>query len=104
MHFQKKLLEDSADKLLRKAENCFDLAKTQHQAAEVGHDIAARQLDTAARQKQVGLRQHENADKLDTNADKLVALGHALETDAVDLKGEAEEMTARTSPRIPLEP
>jgi hypothetical protein len=85
MRFEKTLLDKSAKALLDKAEDCFGLAKTQHEIADKQHEIAASQ--------------HSSADNLDTSADKLAALGHALEADAVELKGETEIIAARTDPR-----
>jgi hypothetical protein len=71
---------------LEKAEVCFDLAETQHDIAEKQHDSAARQLD--------------NADKVAASADAMDVLGHALQADAVEIKGEMEMVAARTSPPL----
>lgn len=84
MRFEKKLLEKSVETLQAKAEDCFDLAKTQHDIADKQHEIADRQ--------------HASADNLDNSADRLDALGHALQADAVEIKGETEIVAARTSP------
>ena len=64
MQIEKIVLEKSANTLLAKAEDCFDLAKTQHVEADAQHDIADTQLNTAARQKRIGIQQHKGADKL----------------------------------------
>lgn len=71
---------------MEKAEDSFDLAKTQHELADKQHESAHKQHESAD-------RQHESADKLDT-------LGHALEAEAVELKGEMEMDAGRTSPRL----
>jgi hypothetical protein len=84
MRFEKALLEKSANRLLKKADDCFGLAKTQHDIADKQHEIAARQ--------------HSNADQLDTSADKLDELGRSLEAEAVEIKGVTETASARTSP------
>lgn len=84
MRFEKALLEKSANNLLKKADDCFDLAKTQHATADKQHEIAARQ--------------HSNADQLDTSADKLVALGHSLEAEAVEIKGATDSVSVRSNP------
>ena len=88
MRIEKIVLEKSANSLLAKAEDCFDLAKTQHVEADAQHDIADTQLDAAARQRRIGIQQHEGADKLDASADKLDAVGNALVDNAVEMMGE----------------
>ena len=60
--------------LINKAQDCFDVAKTQHEIAD---------------------KQSDNADKLDT-------IGNALVDNAVDLNGELVMDANRTSPRIRL--
>jgi hypothetical protein len=70
MNFEKEVLQKSVDVLMDKAENCLDLAKAQHKIAD---------------------KQHDSADKLET-------IGHALEDDAVELKGELEMVAGRGSP------
>jgi hypothetical protein len=79
MRFAKTLLEKSAEKLVEKAADCFDLAKTQHDIAD---------------------EQHTSADNLDTSADHLDKLGHALEADAAQLRGETKMVPARNSVRL----
>jgi hypothetical protein len=86
MRYGKNLNEKTAKMLMEKAEDCFDLAKTQHGIADQQHEIAARQ--------------HKNADKLDASARKLDAVGHALEVDAVEITGKDEMVVGRTSPRL----
>jgi hypothetical protein len=76
MHSEKALMDKSADKLIKKAADCFDLAETQHHVADKQHETAGRQ--------------HCSADELETSADKLEALGHALEADAAEIKGNTE--------------
>jgi hypothetical protein len=94
MHFaQKKLLDKSVKALSEKADDCFDLDKIQHNAADQQHEIADKQ-------HQLSHEQHENADKLVTSADKLDTVGQALEAEAISLKGELEMDTGRTSPRL----
>lgn len=74
MHFEKKLAEKSVAVLMDKAQDCFDVAKTQHEIAD---------------------KQSDNADKLDT-------IGNALVDKAVDLNSELVMDANRTSPRIHL--
>jgi hypothetical protein len=74
MRFAKVLLDVSAEKLMEKAGDCFDIAKTQHDIAD---------------------KQHKSADKLDTSANELDTLGHALEADADQLKGKTKIVSAR---------
>jgi hypothetical protein len=76
MHSEKALMDESADKLLEKAADCFDIAETQLHVAGMQHEIASRQ--------------HCSADELETSAHKLEALGHALEADAAEIKGNTE--------------
>jgi hypothetical protein len=76
MHSEKALMDVAADKLIKRAADCFDLAETQHHVADEQHKSASRQ--------------HCSADELATSADKLEALGHKLEADAVEIKGNAE--------------
>lgn len=81
MHFEKKLAEKSVAVLMDKAQDCFDVAKTQHEIADKQHEIADKQSD--------------NADKLDT-------IANALVDKAVDLNSELVMDANRTSPRIHL--
>jgi hypothetical protein len=67
MRIEKIVLEKSAERLLDKAEDCFDLAKIQKDEAG---------------------EQHKDADVLDASATKLIALGNSLEADAVEIKGD----------------
>lgn len=87
-------IDKSAQALLERAADCFDLAKTQHKAAATQHDIASKQIECAEKQhtnadkqEEIGTRQHEGADRLDETANELNALGHALTKDAVEIKG-----------------
>jgi len=66
-------MDKSADKLIKKAADCFDVAETQLHVARQQHEIAGKQ--------------HCSADELEASAHKLEALGHALEADAVEIKG-----------------
>jgi hypothetical protein len=86
MHSAKERLEKTVNALIDKAEDCFDLAKAQHKAADLQHVLADKQ--------------HENADKLDTSADKLDTVGDALTNDAIELRGDLEIEARRTSPRL----
>jgi hypothetical protein len=86
MRFEKERLEKTVNALIDKAEDCFELAKSQHKAADLQHVLADKQ--------------HENADKLDTGADKLDTVGDALTADAMELKGSLEMDARRTSPRL----
>lgn len=76
MHSEKALMEKSANKLIQKAADCFDLAETQQHVADKQHEIAGRQ--------------HCSADELEKSAQKLEALGHALEADAAEIQGNTE--------------
>jgi hypothetical protein len=111
MRVEKIVRDKSSDNILKRAEDCFELAKTQHDAADLQHSIAARQLnnagkqhDIAARQfdnvdnqhanagiqEEIAAKQHESADQLDVSAMKLRALGRALVDDAAEVTGETE--------------
>jgi hypothetical protein len=83
MSIGKVVLQDSAEKLLEKADNCFDLAKTQRDIADKEHENAARQ--------------HNTADRIEKSATQLDRLGHALEAQAVEITGEAGMVSAGTS-------
>jgi hypothetical protein len=76
MHSEKALMDQAADKLIKKAADCFDIAETQLHVADMQHKIASKQ--------------HCSADELETSAHKLEALGHALEADAAQIKGDTE--------------
>ena len=49
MQIEKIVLEKSADTLLKKAEVCFDLAKSEQSLADKDHEIAALEHDNAER-------------------------------------------------------
>jgi hypothetical protein len=84
-------MEKSADRLMKSAADCFDLAETQHHAADKQHEIASKQ--------------HCNADELGTSANKLEALGHALEADAAEIKGNTEVVASGIPiPASPTQP
>ena len=74
------VIEKAAQPLLEKAQECFDLAKTQQ--------------DNADKQHEKPERQHASANSQSDNAAKLVTLASALETDAVNLQGETEVLPA----------
>jgi uncharacterized membrane protein YgaE (UPF0421/DUF939 family) len=93
MRFEKKRVAKSIEALTERADDCFDLAKTQHKAADQQHELANKQHDLAH-------QQHENAETLDASADKLDTVGQALEAQAISLKGELEIDAGRTSPRL----
>jgi hypothetical protein len=86
MRLAKERLERTVNALIKKAEDCFDLAQTQHRAAGIQHVLADKQ--------------HENAGKLDMSADRLDIMGDALRADAVELKGGLEIDARRTSERL----
>lgn len=88
MRIDKVVLEKSADALLEQAEDCFDLAKTQHKLAEHQHEIATLQQQNADKQQGIAARQHCDADQLTDKANKLDALGHALIDNALEIKGD----------------
>jgi hypothetical protein len=78
-------MDKSADKLIKKAADCFDVAETQLHVARQQHEIAGKQ--------------HCGADELEASAHKLEALGHALEADAVEIKGNTEVVAREISVR-----
>ena len=88
MQIEKIVLEKSAETLLEKAADCFDLADTQQALADKQHEIAAIQHENADQQHELAAKQHVSANKLEANADKLDAMGHALEASAVEIKGD----------------
>ena len=103
-------LEKSALDLLEKAGEAFDVAKTQHAAADMQHESAARQHESADEQHEIAEQQHEIADKqnenavkqtesaekLDISADKLDRLGRSLTAEAVEVRGAADALTGRS--------
>ena len=84
MRIEKALLEKSVATLVEKADDCFDLAKSQHETADKQHEAADKQ--------------HEAAHKQDDSADELDTLGHALVDSAVEIKGQMELNVGRNSP------
>jgi hypothetical protein len=95
MHSEKALMHKAADRLIKKAADCFDIAEAQHYVAEKQHESASRQ--------------HCNADALEANANKLDGIGHALEADAAEIYGStkvgAREMISPIAPAVdPLAP
>ncbi len=90
MKIRKLLLEKSAEALLERAHDCFDLGNAQHAMAEKQHEDATRQQDNAKVQQEIAARQHSDADKLSAKADKLDALGKDLVADAVEFKGDTQ--------------
>jgi hypothetical protein len=80
---QKASPKTTAEHLMAKAADCFDLATAQHDIADTQHEVASRQ--------------HHSADKVDANADKLDALAQAFEAEAIAIKGQADFDNARTS-------
>ena len=76
----RRVVHKAAKALLEKAQDCFDLAETQQDNSDKQHENAARQ--------------HATADNESDTAAKLVALGCALEDDAVNLQGETESPPA----------
>jgi len=90
MQIEKMVLKKSAETLLEKAGDCFELAKVQQDLADKQHESAAIQHENADQQHEIAAEQDSNADKLDVNADKLDSLGHALEADAAEIMGNTE--------------
>jgi len=86
MRIEKEQLEKTVNALIDKAQDCFEIAQTQHKAADLQHTLADKQ--------------HENANKLETSADKLDTIGDALTTDATELKGSLKMGARQTSPRL----
>jgi hypothetical protein len=84
----KKLISDSAQTLLEKAEICLDIAQDQQGLARDLHEVAARQIDNANKQQKIARQQHENADRLEDKASRLDELGHSLEGKAAEMLGE----------------
>jgi predicted ATP-dependent serine protease len=96
MPIDKLLLEKAAEAPLERADDCFDLASTQHDMPEQ-QQIATRQQQNAKLQQDIATRQHIEADKLSTKADKLDALGNGLVADAAEIKGETPVGIAPTT-------
>jgi hypothetical protein len=88
MTIQNLLLGKSAEALLERADDCFDLAQTQRDMADHQHEMAKRQQDNADMQQGIAVRQHVDAGKLSAKADMLDALGNELVADAAEIKGE----------------
>ena len=84
MKTEKIVLEKSAEALLQRADDCFDLAATQHEMADRQHEDASRQFENATRQQAIAAGQHVEADKLAAKADELEAVGRALKAGAVE--------------------
>ena len=77
-----------ANALLKKADECFDLAKVQHSAADKQHDNAARQLDLAEKQQLMGQSQHQLADEIEINSQTLKDMGDMLKAQAESKKAQ----------------
>lgn len=88
MHIDKKVVEKAAQTLLAKAEQCFELAKSEHELETNLHEVAARQIDNADKQKEIAAKQHRSADRLAATANNLENLGQALEASAVEVIGD----------------
>jgi hypothetical protein len=84
----KKLVSDSAQALLEKAQVCIDIAQDQQGLANELHEVATRQTDNADKQQKIALQQHINADRLEDKASRLDELGHSLEGKAAEMLGE----------------
>ncbi len=72
MQISSAVVEISIGKLMDKAGDCLDRAKSGHALAVDQHELAETQ--------------HQSADKVDAHADRLEKLGHALIDDALELK------------------
>jgi len=68
--------------------------------AQIQHDGADKQHASADAQHASANAHNASAQKQHASADKLVTLGVALEADAVELNGEIETRTARSSPHM----
>ena len=90
MPISKVLLDATAETMLDKAADCFDLAVTERGMAEKQHENATRQEDNAKLQQELADRQHSDADKLSAKAEKLDALGKSLVADAIEVHGETQ--------------
>jgi hypothetical protein len=90
MKIEKIVLEKSAEALLERAEDCFDLATAQHKMADEQHEVAARQSENANTQQEIAAEQHAGAIKLAAKADELETLGSALVAEAVEIKGDTQ--------------
>jgi len=55
------------------------------------------QFENANKQQAIATGQHVEADNLSAKADKLDALGHALEADAVEIKGDMQVVQRRAT-------
>jgi hypothetical protein len=93
MRIEKEVLQSAIQKLAERADDCFDRAQIQHASADKQHASAKEQHASANQQDASAHKQH-------SNADKLVTLGIALKADAVELNGEIEMRTVRSSPHM----
>jgi hypothetical protein len=75
MRETKAKMTKAAEIMMKKANDCLDLAKVESDSAIAQHENATR-LRTGA-------------DLQDASAKKLAQLGHELERDAINLQGEA---------------
>jgi hypothetical protein len=115
--------QKSSATLLEEAGECFDVAKVQHDAADVGqknaveqhknaeqqhknaeqqHKNAEQQHENAEQQIENAEQQHDNADqqsddanRLSVNADKLAVLGRKLTDQAVVAKADEDTAAGR---------
>jgi len=77
----------AAEAKLEKAEDCFVLAKSHHEQAELQHQGASRQIVNAAAQENIASLQHRNADTLEAKAKALKNQGHSLQAEAAKING-----------------
>ena len=73
--------ENAVTHLMEKAEDCLDLAHTQHTIAERQHESAEKQ--------------HKSANELETNASDLDLLARELQGDAAELNGQPRSNAAQ---------
>ena len=99
MQIEKVVLENSALTLLKKSEDCFEDARSQHALATTMHDNADQQTENADRQKAIAVQQHVNADKVAAKADELGEFGSVLESDALQIMGDTMVVQAGVPPK-----
>jgi len=102
--FDPKIMSEQRVKAtLAKAEEYFDLAKAQHEAAETLHrnaarleDIVKKQQQNAEAQTRIAIVQHQTADYLDAGAEKLDAVGREFTAEAIEIANVSDDFAAPT--------
>jgi hypothetical protein len=82
---------NAAQAKLERAEDCFVLAKSQHEQAQRQNEGTSRQIDNAVAQEEIAALQHRYADLLESKAKWIEDLGHSLEADAAKINGKTQQ-------------